>query len=116
MSVANQLDCDVLVVGSGVAGMSAAITAASRGLKVVVAEKAPYYGGTTSRSGGWLWIPNTQMAKALGHEERPDQAFTYIKDQAGDNFDEKRVRAFLKNGPKCIEFFTSKTCCSSTCH
>lgn len=109
MSVANQLDCDVLVVGSGVAGMSAAITAASRGLKVVVAEKAAFYGGTTSRSGGWLWIPNTHMAKALGHEERPDQAFTYIKDQAGDNFDEKRVRAFLKNGPKCVEFFTSKT-------
>jgi succinate dehydrogenase/fumarate reductase flavoprotein subunit len=109
MSVANQLDCDVLVVGSGVAGMSAAITAASRGLKVVVAEKAAFYGGTTSRSGGWLWIPNTQMAKALGHVERPDQALTYIKDQAGDNFDEKRVRAFIKNGPKCIEFFTSKT-------
>ena len=56
MSVANQLDCDVLVVGSGVAGMSAAITAASRGLKVVLAEKAPYYGGTTSRSGGQTFV------------------------------------------------------------
>lgn len=52
MSVAQQVECDVLVIGSGASGMSAAITAVSRGLKVIVAEKAPHYGGTTSRSGG----------------------------------------------------------------
>lgn len=109
MSVAQQADCDVLVVGSGVAGMSAAITAASRGLKVIVAEKAPYYGGTTGRSGGWLWVPNTHLAKALGHEEKPEQALTYIKDQAGKSFDESRVRSFLEHGPKAVEFFMSKT-------
>lgn len=104
-----QLDCDVLVIGTGVAGMSAAITAASRGLKVLMAEKAPYYGGTTARSGGWLWVPNTHLAKALGHHEDPDQALTYIRDQAAQSFDEARVRAFLDTGPEAIEFFTSKT-------
>ncbi len=104
-----RVDCDVLVLGSGVAGMSAAITAASRGLKVVVAEKAPHYGGTTARSGGWLWIPNTHLAKSLGHQERPDQALSYIRDQAGASFDEARVRAFLEDGPKAVEFFTSST-------
>lgn len=109
MALVDRVDCDVLVVGSGVAGMSAAITAASRGLKVTVVEKAAYYGGTTGRSGGWLWVPNTQMAKNLGHEERPDQALTYIKDQAGPNFDEARARSFLKHGPEAVDFFTSKT-------
>lgn len=104
-----QVECDVLVVGSGCAGMSAAITAASKGLKVIVAEKADFYGGTTSRSGGWLWVPNTHLAKALGHQERPDQALEYIRDQAGAAFDEKRTRSFLENGPKAIEFFMSKT-------
>src|SRR5262245_12128697 len=104
-----RVDCDVLVLGSGVGGMSAAVTAASRGLKVLVVEKASYYGGTTARSGGWLWVPNTHLAKALGHQERPDQAITHIRDQAGASFDEPRVRAFLDNGPKAIEFFTSKT-------
>jgi succinate dehydrogenase/fumarate reductase flavoprotein subunit len=89
--------------------MSAAVTAASRGLKVLVVEKASYYGGTTARSGGWLWVPNTRLAKALGHQEGPQQALTYIRDQAGASFDEPRVRAFLDNGPKAIEFFTSKT-------
>ncbi len=104
-----QVECDVLVVGSGCAGMSAAITAASKGLKVIVAEKADFYGGTTSRSGGWLWVPNTHLAKALGHQERPDQALEYIRDQAGSAFNEKRTRSFLENGPKAIEFFMSKT-------
>ncbi|MDP2261788.1 MAG: FAD-dependent oxidoreductase [Hydrogenophaga sp.] len=104
-----QVECDVLVVGSGCAGMAAAITAASRGLKVIVAEKAPYYGGTTSRSGGWLWVPNTHLAKALGHQEHTDQALEYIRDQAGKAFDERRTRAFLESGPRAIEFFMSKT-------
>lgn len=104
-----QAECDVLVIGSGVGGMSAAITAASRGLKVIVAEKAAYYGGTTARSGGWLWIPNTHLAQAWGHHELPDQALTYIRNQAGSAFDEARVRAFLANGPKAVAFFTSST-------
>lgn len=106
---AKQVECDVLVVGSGVAGMAAAVTAATRGLKVIVVEKAPHYGGTTARSGGWLWVPNTHLAKALGHHEAPEQALTYIKNQAGASFDEARVRSFLENGPAAIEFFTSKT-------
>lgn len=109
MSASQQVECDVLVVGSGVAGMAAAITAARRGLKVVVVEKAPYYGGTTSRSGGWLWIPNTHLAKAYGHHETPDQALTYIRDQAGAAFDEARARSFVENGPRAVEFFTRHT-------
>lgn len=109
MSTLQQEKCDVLVIGSGIAGMSAAITAASRGLKVIVAEKASYYGGTTARSGGWLWVPNTHLGKAYGHHELPDQALTYIRNQAGAGFDEARVRAFLANGPKAIEFFMTKT-------
>jgi succinate dehydrogenase/fumarate reductase flavoprotein subunit len=109
MSAGYVQECDVLVVGSGVAGMSAAITAASRGLKVIVTEKASYYGGTTARSGGWLWIPGTHLAKNYGHHEAPDQALTYIRNQAGASFDGARARAFLTNGPKAIEFFMSKT-------
>ena len=61
-----QYDCDVLVVGSGASGMAAAITAASAGLKVLIIEKEPRFGGSTARSGGWLWIPGTALARA-GH-------------------------------------------------
>ena len=44
---------DVLIVGTGASGMATAITAASHGLKVLVVEKEPKFGGTTARSGGW---------------------------------------------------------------
>lgn len=74
MSTTYEEKCDVLIIGSGVAGMSAAITAASRGLKVIVAEKASYYGGTTARSGGWLWIPNTHLASGRSMVTRPYDA------------------------------------------
>ena len=53
------------------AGMSAAVTAGHHGLKVLIVEKEPRFGGTTARSGGWLWIPGTSLAKAWGIVEEP---------------------------------------------
>lgn len=102
-------DCDVLVVGSGAAGMSAAITAAHAGLKVLIVEKEPRFGGTTARSGGWLWIPGTSLARAWGIVESPDQARSYLRHEAGNSFDAARVAAFLAAGPEAVDFFTSKT-------
>ena len=102
-------DCDVLVVGTGASGMSAAITAASQGLKVLVVEKEARYGGTTARSGGWLWIPGTRLATEQGIHEPPGAARTYIQHEATTHFDPARVDAFLTNGPKAVEFFTRKT-------
>jgi succinate dehydrogenase/fumarate reductase flavoprotein subunit len=102
-------ECDVLVVGSGCAGLSAAVTAGHRGLSVLVVEKEPRFGGTTARSGGWLWIPGTSLARAWGITESPDQARTYLRHEAGNAFDAARVEAFLTNGPEAVDFFTSKT-------
>lgn len=101
---------DVLVVGTGASGMSAAVTAAHNGLKVLVVEKAPVYGGTTARSGGWLWIPNTKLAVEQGIHEPAGSARTYLQHEASTHFDAARVDAFIENGPKAIDFFTEKTC------
>ena len=101
---------DVLVIGTGASGMATAVTAASQGLKVLVVEKGALYGGTTARSGGWLWVPGTHLATEQGIHEMPGAAKAYLKDQGGTHYDEARVDAFLANGPKAIEFFTSKTC------
>jgi len=108
-SASETYECDVLVAGSGCSGMSAAITAASRGLNVLIVEKEPRFGGTTARSGGWLWIPGTSLAKAYGIAETPEQARTYLRHEAGNNFDAARVDAFLTAGPEAVDFFTTKT-------
>jgi succinate dehydrogenase/fumarate reductase flavoprotein subunit len=109
MSVQDAHECDVLVIGSGASGMSAAVTAAAHGLKVLVVEKEPKFGGTTARSGGWLWIPGTSLAKAWGIHEDPDLARTYLRHEAGNSFDAARVDAFREHGPKAVDFFTAKT-------
>jgi succinate dehydrogenase/fumarate reductase flavoprotein subunit len=101
---------DVLVVGTGASGMAAAVTAAHQGLKVLVAEKAPVYGGTTARSGGWLWVPGTRLATEQGLHEPKGAARAYLQHEAGTHFDAARVDAFLDNGPRAIDFFTSQTC------
>jgi succinate dehydrogenase/fumarate reductase flavoprotein subunit len=102
-------ECDALVVGSGCAGMSAAVTAGHHGLNVLIVEKEPRFGGTTARSGGWLWIPGTSLARDWGIAESPDQARTYLRHEAGNSFDAARVDAFLTKGPEAVDFFTSKT-------
>ena len=102
-------ECDVLVAGSGCSGMAAAITARHRGLDVLIVEKEPRFGGTTARSGGWLWIPGTSLARAYGITDSPEQARTYLRHEAGNNYDAARVDAFLAAGPEAVDFFTTQT-------
>ena len=106
----SEISVDVLVVGTGASGMAAAVTAASQGLKVLMVEKEARYGGTTARSGGWLWIPGTRLATEQGIKEPPGAAKAYLEHETTTHFDEKRVDAFLVNGPKAIDFFTENTC------
>ncbi len=101
--------CDVLVIGTGASGMAAAITAASRGLDVLMLEKEARIGGTTARSGGWLWIPGTSLATAQGIREPAGAAAAYLQHEAGTHYDAARVEAFLTVGPQAVDFFTRRT-------
>jgi len=103
------LECDVLVAGSGAGGLAAAVTARKAGLEVIVAEKEPWFGGTTALSGGWLWIPNHPMQKEIGVADSMEDAATYLLHETGEKFDPERVNAFLKAGPRMVEFFTRET-------
>ena len=103
------VDCDVLVVGSGAGGLAAAVASAARGLKVIVAEKAPYVGGTTALSGGFLWVPNNPVSRRDGIEDTVDAVRTYLRGEAGNHFNAETVEAFLQAGPEAIDFFDTKT-------
>jgi len=109
VSVSTAQACDLLVIGSGAGGLSAAVTAAHRGLKVVVIEKEPQYGGTTAWSGGWMWIPRNPLAMEAGIREDIDGPLSYLRHELGARFDEAKARAFLDNGPKMVEFFRAQT-------
>lgn len=100
---------DVLVVGSGAGGLSAAVTAAHRGLNVLVVEKEAVFGGTTARSGGWLWIPCNGPSAREGIQDSLEAARTYLQHEAGNHFDPARADAFLQNGPKMVDFFEAET-------
>jgi succinate dehydrogenase/fumarate reductase flavoprotein subunit len=103
------LDCDLLVIGSGAGGLSAAVTAAKLGLKVIVAEKEAQFGGTTAWSGGWMWLPRNPLAVEAGIVEPIDEPLAYLRHELGERFDEARARAFLEAAPRMVEFFRTKT-------
>lgn len=102
-------DCDVLVVGSGAGGLATAVAAAHRRLKVLVVEKEPVFGGTTARSGGWMWVPNNGPAKRAGVQDSVEKARSYLQHETGAHFDAPRIDSFLDAGPKAVEFFETQT-------
>src|SRR6266446_7125704 len=107
--MAQSLACDVLVIGSGAGGLSAAVTAAWHGLKVVVTEKEPVFGGTTAWSGGWMWAPLNPLAQRAGIIDNPEAPRAYLRHVLGNNFDEARVTAFLDAAPRMVAFFEKNT-------
>ncbi|CAJ95436.1 Succinate dehydrogenase/fumarate reductase, flavoprotein subunit [Cupriavidus necator] len=95
---------DVVVVGSGAGGMLAACRAADRGLSVVVLEKSSQYGGTSAVSGGGIWIPlNHHIAPAGGRDDYAT-ALEYILACAGEHGDPQRVRAYLEQAPRMLQY------------
>ena len=103
------IECDLLVVGSGAAGLATAITAKKRGLNVVVVEKEPVFGGTTALSGGVLWIPMGPHGRKQNPGDTREAVRTYMMQETGSYYDEAAVEAFLDNGPKMVEFFERET-------
>ncbi|WP_298017207.1 FAD-dependent oxidoreductase [uncultured Castellaniella sp.] len=105
----DNMRCDVLIVGAGVAGLTTAIVAAKQGLRPVVVEKAPVFGGTAAFSGGVLWIPGNHVARQSGIQDSREAALDYIKHETGGNFDPQAIEAFLDKGPEMAEFFERET-------
>lgn len=109
---ATKRNCDVLVIGSGSAALSAALRAAAGGLEVVILEKTGRLGGTSAMSGAGVWIPANNVAAALGLEDSPQEALTYLRavSPAGWRKDEDGLwQAFTEAAPRMLSFLEGKT-------
>ncbi|KEF55570.1 uncharacterized protein A1O9_08320 [Exophiala aquamarina CBS 119918] len=100
----NETTYDVVVVGSGCSGLTAAFVAAKHSLKVLVIEKTQYFGGTTAYSGGGAWIPVNKHQPSIGVQDSANQADTYLHEVLGDSYDTRMVPAFLKTGPEMVKW------------
>lgn len=100
---------DLIVIGSGAAGLTCAISAKKRGLNVAVLEKEPVFGGTTALSGGVLWIPLNGHGKKQNAQDNAEAVRTYMMNETGRFFDKEAVDVFIENGPKMVDFLERET-------
>ena len=100
---------DVVVAGSGAAGMTAALTAAHHGLRVVVIEKAAAFGGSAARSGGGIWVPGNECLRRAGVADTPEQARAYLAYVTAGRVPAGRQQALLAHGPAMLSFVRRHT-------
>jgi len=100
---------DVVVVGSGGAGLTAATVAARHGLDVLLVEKTGYFGGTTALSGGGVWVPGSSLAVQAGIVETPGLASRYVHEVVGPTLRADLLEAFLDAAPRMVDYLHAHT-------
>src|SRR6266851_2748054 len=96
---------DVVILGSGIAGLAGALAAHSLGLQPVVLEKAAMIGGGTVHSYGLIWVGQNHLEEAAGYGDTGDDVYAYLRFLGGGNIDEARLSAFVDRSPEALKFF-----------
>ncbi|MGJ7550809.1 FAD-dependent oxidoreductase [Pseudomonas alloputida] len=109
MSASEQAGFDLVVLGSGAGGFATAATAARRGLKVLVVEKAERFGGTSAISGGAAWIYGSDQAQAAGAKDSPEAIRTYLRTIIGAGYNPALVDAFIEQGHQALRWLEHNT-------
>ncbi len=100
---------DVIVVGSGGGGMTAALVAKQAGLDVLILEKSNYYGGSTALSGGGIWVPNNHLLRKAGIDDSVEKARTYLKHIIGDKVPLEKIDTYIEYSPHMINWLEKHT-------
>jgi 3-oxosteroid 1-dehydrogenase len=101
---------DVVVLGSGAAGLTAATLAHDGGAEVLLLEKSELIGGTTAVSGGMPWIPLNKHLTDLGVTDTRDEAITYIRRLAlGTEPDPALVETYVDTAAEMLDYLETKT-------
>jgi 3-oxosteroid 1-dehydrogenase len=95
---------DVLVVGSGGGGMTAALTADAAGLETLVVEKSSHFGGSTALSGGGIWVPGAPAQRRAGYTLAPDDVVDYLRRITDGLVSDARLREYVESAPKMMDF------------
>ncbi len=96
------MQTDVLVIGAGAGGLSAAMSASLGGLDVIIVEKTSHFGGTAARAGGLLWVPTNHMAMRDGVQDSLEEARMYVAAEADESFKPQVVDSYLVNAPRML--------------
>lgn len=107
-----RIECDVAVVGTGAAGLSAALSASARGNRVVLLEKSPWLGGATAMSGGCVWVPNHHHLTSIGASDSVQEALTYIRGASPEgwhNVEDPLWVAFVEHAPAMLRFLEARS-------
>ena len=103
------LETDVLVLGTGAAGMTAALAAHAAGAGVMLLEKSRLVGGTTAVSGGVVWVPNNHHLAEVGIEDSRAEAVVYVKRLTDGRTDDALVERFVDTAPAMVEWVEQQT-------
>jgi len=102
-------DFDVVVLGSGAGGLSAATVAALGGARTLVLEKCDVFGGGAAISGGVLWVPNNAGMAALGIADSREDAANYLRKVLGNRPRWEMIDAYLDAAPEMVDYFARNT-------
>lgn len=101
-------DYDLICLGAGIAGLTAAITAHEFGLRPLVVEKTGKIGGVGGISGGQCWVPVNHLAQAAGIADSVDAATAYLMYAGGGRGDERLARHYCARASEVVKFLADK--------
>jgi 3-oxosteroid 1-dehydrogenase len=100
---------DVIAVGTGGGGMTAALVTAKAGLVTIIIEKTEFYSRSTAPSGGGIWVPNNYLPQRDGLEDSFEKARTYLQHAVGNRTPQSLQDTYLENAPEMVKYLVSNS-------